>query len=212
LIDMNNEYYLSDEFYEEMRKTLEGRLSEFRLLHSISVSEMAVRIAEAYGRDPAEARIAGLLHDWDKNLSDDELFARVDDFDIVLPEDSEDMGVLLHALTGAEALRREYPDMPASIIQAVSRHTSGATDMSDLDIIVYVADMIEPLRTKGDLKAIRRAVKRVSLEELFATAFALTMEHLISRRRFIHPDSIAVWNRYVVTSRDAFTGFSQQYA
>ncbi len=208
---MNNNYYLSDEFYHEARKTLEGRLSEFRLLHSISVSEMAVRIAEAYGYDPAEARIAGLLHDWDKNLSDDELFARVDEFDIALPEDSEDMGVLLHALTGAEALCRKYPDMPPSIIQAVSRHTSGATDMSDLDIIIYVADMIEPLRTKGDLRAVRHAVKRVSLEELFAIAFTLTMEHLIARRRFIHPDSIAVWNRYVVTSHDAFTGVSQQY-
>jgi predicted HD superfamily hydrolase involved in NAD metabolism len=199
-------YYLSDAFYDEARQILEGRLSEFRLLHSISVSETAMQIARAYGYDIARARIAGLVHDWDKNLSDEELFGRVEEFGIVLPEDSEDMGALLHALTGADSLRRRYPAMPEDIVQAVRRHTSGAVDMSELDIIVYVADMIEPLRTKGHLKTIRQQVGHVSLDELFAHAFALTMEHLIERRRFIHPDSIAVWNRYVAEPRLAFSG------
>jgi len=199
---MDSVDYLGEAFYDEARKMLAERLTEFRFLHSVSVSDTAAEMARAYGVNVAEARLAGLVHDWDKNFTDEELFSRVRAYGIVLPEHSEDMGPLLHPLTGAETLRRTFPGMPETILQAVSRHTSGAIDMTDLDIIVYVSDMIEPLRTKGKLKAIRQEVGKVSLEELFAHAYYLTIEHLVSRRRFIHPDSIEVWNRYVAEARD----------
>lgn len=197
-------YYLSEEFYERARGMLEKRLTEFRLLHSISVSDTAVKMARRYGTDVAEARIGGLLHDWDKNFTDAELFARADAYGIVLPEPSSEMGSLLHAITGAETLRRTFPGIPEPIIQAVRRHTSGAIDMTDLDIIVYVSDMIEPLRTKGNLKPLRKMVGKTSLEDVFSHAYQMTIEHLVSRKRFIHPVSIEVWNRYVAEPREEF--------
>lgn len=190
-----------DKLYREARQKLEERLSEYRLLHSISVSDVAAMMAERYGVDIQKARIAGLLHDWDKNLTDEQLLARVREYGMELVSPGEDMAALLHAQTGATAVALEFPDLPLDIIQAISRHTSAAPDMTGLDMIIYIADMIEPLRSQGNLTPLRTIVGKVPLEDLFLKSFEMTMEHLIRRHRFIHPDSLKVWNAYVARER-----------
>jgi predicted HD superfamily hydrolase involved in NAD metabolism len=158
-------------------------------------------MAEQYGMDTEPARLAGLLHDWDKNLTDEQLFERVREFGIELEPRMEDMAVLLHALTGAVAVKREFPELDDGIIQAIARHTSAAPDMSDLDMVIYVADMIEPLRSQGNLAPLRALVGKVPLETLFLKSFERSMEHLIRRHRFIHPASLEVWNEYIARER-----------
>ena len=195
---MSDEY---TEFYARARKKLEKRLSDYRFLHSVSVAETAVEIAKVYGVDTNEARIAGLLHDWDKNYSDEELIARSADYGITVKDYHEDMAALLHAQTGAAALAVEFPELSREVIQAVSRHTSAAPDMSELDMIIYIADMIEPLRTRYRLHILRDLIGNVSLEELFLKSYEMTMDYLVARHRFIHPDSLDVWNSYIHRER-----------
>ncbi len=193
------EFY--EDIYKRARPMLESRLSEYRLLHSISVSNTAAMMAKRYNIDVGKARLAGLLHDWDKNYNDEQLFKRVVDFGIEVGWRIEDMGSILHALTGAEAVKREFPELSSDIIQAIARHTTGAVNMSELDIIIYVADMIEPLRSQGNLTPLRVAVGKIPLDELFLKSFEVSMRHLIKRHRFIHPESLEVWNAYVAKER-----------
>ena len=185
-----------DEIYLDGRKKLEGRLTQYRLLHSISVSDIAVLMATVYEVDPDSARVAGLLHDWDKNYSDAELIERAKTFGIEIPGNPKSMAALLHAQTGAHAVAQEYPELQPEIIQAIARHTAAATDMTDLDMIIYIADMIEPLRTGANLKPLRSLAGNASLEELFVKCYQETLNHLIRRRRFIHPSSVEIWNVY----------------
>ena len=192
--------------YDQARGLLEKRLNEYRLLHSISVADTAAGMAEQYAVDVEKARLAGLVHDWDKNLSDEQLFARAAEFGIELTARLEDLAVLLHAQTGAEAVRRQFPGIDPEIVQAIARHTSAAVDMTDLDMIIYIADMIEPLRSQGNLTPLRTIVGKVPLEVLFLRSFEMTMEHLIRRHRFIHPDSLEVWNNYVARERNQESG------
>jgi predicted HD superfamily hydrolase involved in NAD metabolism len=191
----------SSQLLELARRRLEERLTEYRLLHSISVSETAVALAKRYAVDQDQAQIAGLLHDWDKNLSDEELLERALAWNITLTAHQEDMAALLHAQTGAVAVSKEFPQLPTAVIQAIARHTSAAPDMSDLDMIIYIADMIEPLRSQGNLMPLRELAGRVELEELFLRCYEATMRHLINRHRFVHPDSLVVWNAYVARER-----------
>ncbi|MDR1014678.1 MAG: bis(5'-nucleosyl)-tetraphosphatase (symmetrical) YqeK [Coriobacteriales bacterium] len=177
-------------------------MTEYRLLHSIGVAETAASMAEQYGTDIERARIAGLLHDWDKSLTDAQLMERAREFDIRTVARLEDMAALLHAQTGAEAVRREFPELDDGVIQAIARHTSAAPDMTDLDMIIYIADMIEPLRSQGNLTPLRTIVGKVPLETLFLKSFEMTMEHLIRRHRFIHPASLEVWNAYIARERN----------
>jgi len=190
------------QLYDQARILLEGRLNEFRLLHSISVADTAANMAQLYGLDVEQARLAGLLHDWDKNLSDEELLERAQQFYIQLSDHHEDMAALLHAQTGAVAVSREFPELPPSVIQAIARHTSAASDMSDLDMIIYISDMIEPLRSQGNLKPLRALAGNVPLEDLFLKCYEATMRHLINRHRLVHPDSLLVWNTYVSRERN----------
>jgi predicted HD superfamily hydrolase involved in NAD metabolism len=190
-----------DEFFQRARGMLEERLTEFRFLHSISVSDTAIRLAQYYNVDENEAAVAGLLHDWDKNLTDEELLERAREFGIEPTDHQEDMANLLHARTGACAVAREFPEVSSAVIQAIDRHTSAAPDMTDLDMIIYVADMIEPLRSQGNLTELRVLAGKVPLEVLFFKAYETTMSHLISRHRFIHPDSMVVWNEYVAREK-----------
>jgi predicted HD superfamily hydrolase involved in NAD metabolism len=189
------------DIFADARRELENRLTQYRLLHSLSVADVSTMLANAYDVDIDDARIAGLLHDWDKNHTDEELIERARRFNIKVPTGHEGMAALLHAQTGAAAVSRRYPDLTKSVIQAISRHTSAAPDMSDLDMIIYVADMIEPMRSQSKLQPLREMAGNVPLDTLFLKCYESTMSHLISRHRFIHPDSLKVWNAYVAGER-----------
>ncbi|MDR3315301.1 MAG: bis(5'-nucleosyl)-tetraphosphatase (symmetrical) YqeK [Coriobacteriales bacterium] len=195
---MQDEY---QQIYNEARLILETRLNEYRLLHSISVADTAASMARQYGVDVDKACVAGLLHDWDKNLSDEELVERARGFGIEMADRLEDLAFLLHAQTGAMAVKQQFPGIDPEITQAIARHTSAAPDMTELDMIIYIADIIEPLRSRGNLTPLRTIAGKVPLELLFLKSLEMTMEHLIKRHRFIHPDSLQVWNSYIARER-----------
>ena len=198
---MSNEA-LSEEFYERARALLEERLWPKRYQHSLSVAETAVQLAQAYGLDVRRARIAGLLHDWDKGYSDKEIRARAREFGIdVSPEVIEHMPALLHGPTAACDLARRFPELDADILQAISRHTSAALEMSDLDMVVYTADAIEPLRSFSSMEKLRAAVGTISLEDLFLETFRNVTMLLVQKRKIMHPDTVKVWNYYIERMR-----------
>ncbi len=188
----------SKDSYQVFKELLSQRVGAKRLAHSINVAKVARRLAKAYGADPDKARIAGILHDWDKGLSNEEVRDRALELGVqVDPMVITDMPWLLHGPTAAAALAREYPHLGADVFQAISRHTSGAADMSPLDCIIYIADIIEPNRTFGDMEGIERLrslVGEVPLEELYFHAFKYTLEFLISTDRVLYPATIETWN------------------
>jgi predicted HD superfamily hydrolase involved in NAD metabolism len=171
-------------------------LTEYRLLHSIGVADTAASMAEQYGVNVNRARIAGLLHDWDKNLSDEQLVERAREFDIEMVASPEDMAALLHAQTGAAAVKDAFPELGDEVAQAIARHTAAAPDMTRLDMVVYVADLIEPSRSRAELASLRDKVGTLPLEALFFTCLEITMTHLIRSHRVISPSSLEVWNSY----------------
>ena len=116
----------------------------------------AARLARAYGVDECKARLAGLLHDWDKGYDDAGIRARVEELGLAVdPYVFEEMPWLLHGPTAAAALARAFPCLPRDVVQAIARHTAGAVGMTDLDMVVYVADALEPGRDYAGLDEIR---------------------------------------------------------
>lgn len=190
---------LSEGFYEEMLERLRPRVSEKRLKHIMGVSQTARSLAETYGEDVAKASLAGLLHDWDKGMDDDEVRQRARDLGIedeVGPWVVEHMPKVLHGPTAATALAREYPQIPDDVIQAIYRHTTAAPDMTALDKIVYVADAIEPSRHFDGLGNLQADVGRVSLDDLFFEVYKFWTIALINHEVVLHPDTMSIWNAY----------------
>ena len=146
-----------------------------------------------------KARLAGLLHDWDKGYDDAGIRARVAELaldDVLDPWVVAHMPQVLHGPTAAAALGRAWPAIPRDVLRAIDRHTTAAVDMTPLDMVVYIADAIEESRQYGRIDELRALVGKVSLEELFFSTYEYWVILLIERGKPVHPATITVWNSY----------------
>lgn len=162
----------SDTFYEARRDELEKRVGPRRFKHSLGVSETAEKLARVYGADETAARVAGLLHDWDKGYDDPGILARADELGMELDAELVAMPRVLHGLTAAVALGRAFPELSPEVLTAVERHTLGDAGMSDLDMIVYIADALEPGRKGKVVEKLREKIGEIELRELFLEVYA----------------------------------------
>ena len=128
-----------------------------RFAHSISVGHCAETLAQAYGADMLSARVAGILHDWEKLLPDAETIELAERFRIQTAAPYQKIVGLLHGPLAAKTLPAIYPWLSEQILSAIQKHTAGDYQMSKLDKILYVADLIEPLRPSFKVQLKKRA-------------------------------------------------------
>ena len=196
-----DEAALSKSFYKARKDELEQRVSPKRFKHCLGVSKACEQLARAYGLDEKKARIAGLLHDWDKGFNDEQARARVYELgmeDEVSPFVVENMPAVLHGNTAARALGRDFPELPGDVLQAIDRHTTADEHMEPLDMALYIADAIEPGRQFGRIDELRAAVGTCSLEELYFKTYEYWVFLLLERGKPLHPDTIRIWNAYAL--------------
>ena len=170
-----------------------------RFAHSISVGHCAETLAQAYGADMFSARVAGILHDWEKLLPDAETIELAERFRIQTAAPYQKIVGLLHGALAAKTLPAIYPWLSEQMLSAIQKHTAGDYQMSKLDKILYVADLIEPLRPS--FKSVEEAreiyLHGGSLDELYETAFCGVMMYVISTRSYLYPNSIALYNEMI---------------
>ena len=131
------------ESLEQYDEYLKARLSQKRYIHSKNVSEASVMLAKKFGGTDVEtARFAGLVHDICKEAP------------------------VWHGIAGAELLRTKFGVTDEDVLHAVRFHTVGRAGMSNLEKIVYLADMISAERDYPDVDVMREK----AAESLNATA------------------------------------------
>jgi predicted HD superfamily hydrolase involved in NAD metabolism len=183
--------------WETALAALGERLDERGVRHSTGVAAMAERLARTYGLDVDSARLAGLLHDWCKDVSGEELLGRAEALGIPVTDADRAVPYLLHAPVAARELKDALPGIDGEVLDAIAAHTYGSSTLTPLDMAVYVADTLEPGRTHAGVEELRALIGSVSLDELFALAYADSLRHLVDSRRRIHPETVATWNRIV---------------
>ena len=136
--------YLAAMPESEIISDLQRTLKPGRFRHTLGVMETSVELARIYGAPEGKALYAALLHDCAKNLSEGELMELAE----ISGADADEMACppVMHAPVGAHLAHTRYGVRDAEVLSAIRRHTVGAEDMSLLDAIVYVADMVEPGR------------------------------------------------------------------
>ncbi len=192
--------------FEYMRQRLQERVKPSRYVHSMGVSQAAEQLARIYGVDENDAAVAGLLHDWDKALSFKELRKAAKKYTKVPKSVRKNIPGVLHAYTAPHSLKKEFPELSDQVLQAIERHTCAAPEMTGLDMVLFVADIIEPGRTFGDVAPLRDAVGKVSLEELFYMTFKSTLVYLLEADKTIHPESLSTWNAWVKRRQESEGG------
>lgn len=194
---LDTEKPFGSQSYKCMKGLLMQRVNSSRYVHSISVAKTARKLARTYGYDGHVARMAGLLHDWDKALLPEKLQQRISDFDLAIDEETvRNMPWVLHGPTAAAVLRRDFPCFGEEVFQAIERHTVGAPNMAPLDMIVFVADKIEPTHDVAEYKRLYKQMGSLSLEEMFYAVLKEGMGYLVRAGKPISYDSVTVWNWY----------------
>lgn len=134
----------------EIRKQLKKKLDPMRYEHTLGVTYTCQALAMRYGYDLHKAELAGLLHDCAKHFDNGTMLLKCLKRRIPVTEGEEREPSLLHAKLGAWYAREKYGVADEEILNAIECHTTGKTNMTLLDKILYVADYIEPGRYKAE--------------------------------------------------------------
>ena len=181
--------------YSQMTLMLKRSLSEYRLKHTLSVAETAVWLANRFGVDPALAHLAGMLHDCAKGMDAPTLLQLIRNGGISADELELSMPALLHAPAGASLARSQYHVSDQSVLAAIRWHTTGRRNMTSLEKVVYLADMIEPGRAMyPGLEELRECAKE-NLDEAVYMAAAQSAAYVSGRGKKLHPRTMELASR-----------------
>ena len=158
---------------------LRPMLTEKRMRHTAGVLLTTLSLAEQNGVDTKKSQVAALLHDCAKYLPREELLTRSTDPNPILP--------VLHAEVGACIASEQFGISDPEILQAIRLHTTGDANMTPLDKVVYLADMIEPSRDYPGVDELR---KETNLDRATLLALHRSLQHITERGFAVHPATL----------------------
>ncbi len=171
---------------EMIRERLKEELTAKRYEHTEGVAYTAAALAMCHGEDYEKALIAGLLHDCAKGYSTEQLEKNIFRNGINLSEEDRLCPQIYHAIYGPILAKERYGIEDEEILSAIRRHTTGCRDMSRLDMIVFIADAIEPGRGKKEYLEKARKSAFADLNRAMEDALSATMEYLKKKNTHIH--------------------------
>lgn len=181
----------------ELAQKVAANLSESRFQHCLRVEETAIKLAELNHADVERAAIAGLVHDYAKQLPDEVFIEAIHEagFD---PKLLQYGNAIWHGVVGAYFIERDLGIHDETILNAVRRHTIGAPEMTVIDQILFVADFIEPGR---DFPGVVQARETAFADLAAGVRFEIlnTLTFLIEGQKKIYPKTIDTYNAWVPT-------------
>lgn len=181
---------------EKVLEFLRENLDDFRYGHSIRVMETAVELARIHGVDEEKAQMAGILHDSGKWKSREKTLQKVQDWGIILSEEERAEYNLVHGALSTYIAKNIFGIEDADVLNAIKNHITGRPAMSDLEKIVYIADMIEPARNYEFIDDFR-AMAKVDLDRAMYEILNENLAHLIRNDRYIAGSSLEARNYYL---------------
>jgi predicted HD superfamily hydrolase involved in NAD metabolism len=156
------------------------------------VAAEAVVLAERFGAPPDKAEIAGLLHDYCRELPDDETLAAAARHGIAVgPVEARRPKKILHGPVAAAELLELGLD--PEVAAAIRLHTVGDGGMTVLEKCLYLADYLEPGRDFPGIDDVR-ALAQTSLDAAVGAAARLSLLDIIRKGRGVVPGALRLYN------------------
>lgn len=199
---MTNEIKYSNQITTDSRtellKKIAMKLKPARFEHVQRVEKTAIELAKQYGVSIEKASIAGLVHDYAKQRSDDDFIDAIKSYDLD-PDLLNWNNAIWHGVVGVIFIKNELGIYDEDILDAVRYHTTGNTYMSRLAQIIYMADYIEPGRDFDGVAQARLLTKQdLGLAVAFQTKH--TLMYLLENNQPIYPKTIETYNAWVPQS------------
>lgn len=186
------------ELIERIKNDLKENLTEYRYIHSLGVMEMAEELATIYNVDVESARLAGLLHDIAKEMTEEESLKYVAENSIAI-DDIEKINVsILHGKIGADIAKKKY-GVNEQIQKAIQYHTETNPNMDTLAKIIYVSDKIEKNRKpeKFDLEYERKLAKE-DIDAAVLFIIDASIKKVIKKGKLLHPTIVETRNKIIM--------------
>ncbi|MBK9770509.1 MAG: bis(5'-nucleosyl)-tetraphosphatase (symmetrical) YqeK [Candidatus Obscuribacter sp.] len=192
-------------------KWVEPRVTKKRFQHIMGVAAVGKDLAVLADVDPLVVGLACLLHDACKEMKDYELIEKALQYRMPLSPLELISGHLLHGPVAAQLIKRELKITNKEVLCAMAEHTLGATTMSQVSKVVFLADCLEAGRSEDFTKPIWEAlgitpgapVSEINLDRAMLVACDLSLSHLLASRRPIHPRTVDVRNHFLGIVRAA---------
>ena len=171
--------------------------NEKRRAHSLRVALCAAKKAPALGIPEEKAVAAALFHDCAKNLPMSSPY--LNGF-VCEKEWGSVPDAVLHQFTGAYVAERAFGVTDEEILNAVRYHTSGREGMSELEKLIFLADMVEEERSFDGVERLRELfwAKKGdgALDECLKEALRQTVAYLQKKGAEIYPLTLKAYEFY----------------
>ncbi len=181
--------------HNQMLETVKERLPENRYSHVLGVMETATKLAKRFQVSENNAKTAAILHDVAK-FSDRDWMKSIIESENMDPLLLEYHTELWHAPVGAYIAKTEFGVEDEDVLNAIRYHTTGRESMSDLEKVVYIADLVEPNRKFSGVEELRQ-LKDQGLDVMMKAAVKHSIEFLESKNQPVFPDSLKCYHYFV---------------
>ncbi len=155
-------------------------LTESRWQHTVRVAEMAASRCGALGIFEEDALIAAGLHDCAKYLGKDADELKGFEFPENVPPP------VLHQYSGAYVAQHTFGIKDTAILNAIRYHSSGRENMSPLEKLIYLSDLLEEGRHFEGVEALRKLFYK-DIDLCLLTALEHQLNYLKSTGKPVYP-------------------------
>ena len=177
---------------KQAKELVRSRLSDKRYEHTINVKKMAVKLAKHYGTDPEQAALAALLHDAAKELPKDEMRAIMQAHPEYAQGGEARPTPVWHGICAAILARTEWGVTDEAVLSAIACHTAGKAGMTQLDKILYLADMTSAERDWPGVDDLR-ALEMQDLDRALCDALKRSIDFVEEKGGSLDPESVAAY-------------------
>lgn len=188
---------MENKSYQDLKRDLGQKVSPYRFEHTLRVVETALELAEKHGLDLEKTRKAALLHDYAKDMSDQDLLALVTEAGFELSDLEKRDPSLLHGLAAAIIAQEDLGIEDTEVLDAIRYHTTGRPNFSQLGKLIFVADLIEPGRNYPGLDKFRKMASE-DLDQAYLATLNSLIEFILRRGLLLHPLSIEARNDFIM--------------
>ena len=165
-------------------------LPDKRFIHSTNVADCAIKLSKIYNCNKEKAFIAGITHDCAKYLNQNQVDYYVNKYNIYLDDLEKNNIALSHSVIGAYIAKFELEIKDEDIINAIKYHTTGRENMTLLEKVIYMADLIEEGRNFPGIDILRELTYSGKIDEALLQSFNNTIKFVIDNNQLIHPRTI----------------------
>lgn len=164
--------------FEEIKNDVKSKMSAERFEHTCGVVKAAEALADLYNVDKEKAKIAALVHDIAKEMTEEEVNKYCEENNVNLGEIKQYPKVI-HSHVGSCIAKSQYGIEDEDMLNAIKYHTTGRPDMSMLEKVVYLADFLDETRNVEKYQDTYDKVKELAYGNNMEEAMKVVLERTI---------------------------------